>query len=114
MSDPIEDRIIRMHAAALVCADRRLRVTYGEIAAYVGRPGQQGALDSDFALWAKWLRSKELPPLYVIIIGKESGKPGRNCDVPPEAVPSEQARCYLYDWGHAPQPTIQELEALRG
>ena len=56
MLSPIEDRIIRMHTAALVCAERRLRVTYGELAGYIGRPGEQGALSGDFGRWAKRLR----------------------------------------------------------
>jgi hypothetical protein len=113
MSDPIGNRVIRMHTAAVVCADRGMRLTYGELAAYIGRPGEQGALDSDFALWAKWLRSKSLPPLYVIVINRETGKPGRNCDVPPENVPEEQAKCYLHDWRRTPQPTMAELESLQ-
>ena len=113
MSHPIET-IIRMHTAAMVCAERRLCLTYGEIAGYIGRPGEQRLLDSDLGLWAEWLRSKDLPPLYVIIINKESGTPGGKCDVPPEEVPAQQARCYRHDWSHAPQPTVQELEALRG
>jgi hypothetical protein len=112
MSDPIENRVIRMHAAAVVCADRGLRVTYGELAGYIGRAGEQGALDSDLRRWAKWLKSKNLPLLYVIVINKKTGAPGNNCDVPRESVPEEQAKCYEYDWSNAPQPTIQELEAL--
>lgn len=113
MSDPIADRVIRMHTAAVVCADRGLRLTYGDLAAYIGRPREQGALDSDFALWAKWLRSKNLPLLYVIVINQKEGKPGANCDVPLDKLPAAQAECYRHDWRTSPQPTMAELEALR-
>jgi hypothetical protein len=86
MIDSIEHRVVRMHTAAIVCAAKGLRLTYVDLAGYIGRPRQQRIIASDFALWAKWLRSKELPPLYVIVVNEESGKPGAGCDVPAEQV----------------------------
>lgn len=113
MSGSIVDRVMRMHTAAVVCADKGIRITYGDLARYIGRAGEQGALDSDLHLWAKWLRSKSLPLLYVIVVSKETGTPSRGCDVASAEVPGEQARCYRHDWSAAPWPTAAELEASR-
>jgi len=113
LREPIEHRVIRMHTAAIVCASKGLRLTYGERAGYIGRPTEAGALDSDLRLWARWLHSRGLPNLYSIVINRTNGKPGKGIDLPAEQITKMQAACYEFDWKKQPPPTIPELEKLR-
>lgn len=114
--EDIEYRVIRMHTAAVVCASKGLRLTYGDLAGYIGRPHEQGALDAELNLWAKWLHSKKgLPDLYSIVINKETGKPGRRIGVEDDKqIARAQAASYQHEWAEVPPPTFEELKALRG
>jgi len=114
--NPVLDRarrVAKIHqVVAGVAANGLKPITYGTLYERLGLPGEAHIRTKiDFAMWARWLRSRNLPLLYALVVDQKTGLPGDNCDVPVEALAKTWAEIWLKPWDLTPQPTVDELLA---
>ena len=79
------------------------RLMYGKYAA--------GVLAAILGHIAFYCRDNGLPPLTIIVVGKEPGKPGDGIPVDPAKTDEERERVYQHDWYNVYPPSESDLAA---
>ena len=94
-------------------AMNRQTTTYLGLSRFMYERDAPGVLDQILSHIAFWCIDNELPPLTAIVVGKESGRPGRDIPVDPRTFDEERERVYEFDRYNVYPPTEAELGAAR-
>jgi hypothetical protein len=87
-------------------------LTYGEGAERVGVSRPEFCLGpfSDLEVLATWIKSKELPPLWILLRSRDDMLPGEgNTTVALDELGVAHAAVAAYQWDDVAPPTIEEL-----
>ena len=96
----------------LVCAatDRRT-YTYGGLADALGIPGGAQAMRHYLAPVMYYCREQQLPPLTVLVVSRETGRPGEGLTTL-ENVNRDRENVFAHDWFQMPLPETGDFEGV--
>lgn len=95
-----------------VAAERRT-ITYESLAYIMFERPAQGVLNRILGHIAFYCKDEGLPMLTVLVVNKDTGRPGNNIplDRMPESVDTERERVYDEHWFNIVPPTVDDLRA---
>lgn len=102
----ISERAFQLWAVLALSSTKRQILSYKELSQLVG------VFTADIGKYLEPIQSfcilKKLPPLSAIVVGVQSGIPGKGF-IAASDVPNAQAKVFLYDW-YKIHPSISDLE----
>jgi hypothetical protein len=62
---------------------------------------------------AAYCMINKLPVLTCLVVERKSGLPGEGLlnHIAKEDIPTEQHRCFVFDWGNQAKPTVEQLRS---
>ena len=94
----------------LVCAARDRRTyTYREVADVLGMPKGWRAIGHFLDPIFLYCEEKRLPPLWALVVRKDTGIPGYG-PTNPEEVERERERAFVHDWSAEKTPGTADFE----
>lgn len=101
-----EDRACQIWQILVGCARRRETKTYQELAALLGHR-QPKVLAKQLGRIMYYCSQNDLPPLTVLIVNKNSGKPGDGLALTADRGKLRE-RVYQYAWYDVVPPTVEQ------
>lgn len=90
-------------------AMNRQTLTYEDLSLLMFRRRAAGVLDGTLGHIAFYCIDNDLPPLSLIVVGKNRGRPGDEIPVDPATIDEDREKVYRYDWYDVRPPSEEEL-----
>ncbi|MEK7274762.1 MAG: hypothetical protein AAB296_04450 [Candidatus Desantisbacteria bacterium] len=105
------ERATQVWAVLALAARNRQILTYDILSRLIGVPthGLSNILDHV----QQYCVQKDIPPLTIIVVNKETGLPGSGFTAA-EDIPRNQGNVFNYDWLVAGAPSPDDLKAVKG
>jgi hypothetical protein len=102
------ERAIQIYQVLVGMAHNRQTITYGKLSELTGIPTHGMAPRLDHLM--RYCAANKLPPLTVLVVQKDSGKPGQGL-VTTMDTDADRERVFAYNWYKTQPLTTSALEA---
>jgi putative restriction endonuclease len=103
------ERAIQIYQVLTACAHSRQILTYELLGKRIGMPAR--GLAPHLAHLMKYCKKKELPPITVLVVQTESGKPGEGFTTFDD-LHRDRERVFNHDWYKRKPLTLDDLKNL--